>query len=87
MYTIWTKLVSAFIIMRLVVGFAIGAAQTSYVVVDSHLQKKYQAQLGRQEWVTAIEYICADGSSIAPLIIFKGKNLCNTGIPLETSGK
>src|SRR5438270_7950606 len=78
------KLVLSVIIMRLIVGFAIGEAQTSYVVVDSRLRKKYQTQPGRQEWVTAVECICADGSSIAPMIILKGKNLLNTWIPLDT---
>ena len=69
--------------LRLIVGFAIGSGQTSYVVVDSRLRKKYQAQPGRQEWVTAIECICVDGSSIPPTIIYKGKNLLNTWIPLS----
>lgn len=72
-----------FFLMRLIVGFAIGTAQTSFVVVDSHLRKKYQAQPGRQEWVTAVECICADGGSISPFVIFKGKNLTNSWIPLE----
>ena len=52
--------------------------------MDSRLRKKYQTQPGRQEWVTAVECICADGSSIVPLIIFKGKNVLNTWIPLDT---
>jgi hypothetical protein len=47
-----------FFLMKLIVGFAIGTTQTSFVVVDSHLRKKYQAQPGRQEWVTAVECIC-----------------------------
>ena len=31
------------------IGFAIGTGQTSYVVVDSRLRRKYQAEPGRQE--------------------------------------
>ena len=31
-----------FFLMKLTVGFAIGTAQTSFVVVDSHLRKKYK---------------------------------------------
>lgn len=58
-----------------------GESQTSYVVVDSSLRRKYQAQPGRQEWITAIECICADGSSIPPMIIFKGKSLMTSWIP------
>jgi hypothetical protein len=57
------------------------------VVVDAHLRKKYQAQPGRQEWITAIECICVDGTAIDPCIIFKGKNLLNGWIPLDTVGK
>jgi hypothetical protein len=48
----------------LIVGFAVRVEQSSYIVVDSRVQLAYQAQPGRQEWVTAIEYICMDGSSI-----------------------
>ena len=66
------------LLQELIVGFAISAGQTSYVVVDARLRKKYQAQPGRQEWVTALECVCADGSFIPPLIIYKGKNLLNT---------
>src|SRR2546423_1201289 len=72
---------------KVTVGFAIGTAQTSYVVVDAHQRKKYQAQPGRQEWITAIECICVDGTAIEPCIIFKGKNLLNGWIPLDTIGK
>jgi DDE superfamily endonuclease/Tc5 transposase DNA-binding domain len=40
-----------------------------------------EAQPGRQEWVTVIECICANGSSIPPMIIFKGKSLMTSWIP------
>jgi hypothetical protein len=66
---------------KLIIGFAIGISQTSYVVVDSRLRKKYQAHPGRQEWITAVECICVDGTSIPPLIIFKGENLMSSWIP------
>src|SRR5947207_1398580 len=65
------------------IGFAIGTAQTSYVVVDSQLRKKYQAQPGRQEWITVTECVCTDGTSIPPLVIFKGENLMSSWIPKE----
>jgi len=51
------------------------------VVVDSTLRRKYQAQPGRQEWITVIECICANGSSIPPMIIFKGNSLMTSWIP------
>src|SRR5271170_1284879 len=40
-----------------------------------------QAEPGRQEWITVIECICADGSIILPMVIFKGKNLMTSCIP------
>jgi hypothetical protein len=80
------KLVSAMLIL-LIIGFAIGTSQTSYVVVDSRLRRKYQAEPGRQEWVTAVECICTDGSAIPPLIIFKGENLLTSWIPHEVKNE
>ena len=62
-------------------GFRIGESQTSYVVVDSTLRRKYQAQPGGQEWITIIECIGADGSTIPPMIIFKGESLMTSCIP------
>jgi len=56
-------------------GFAIGSIQAACVLIDARLRSKIQAQLGRQEWVTAIECICADGTVIKPLIIFRGEQL------------
>jgi len=55
--------------------------------VDSQLRRKYQAEPGRQEWVTAVECISADGHVITPLIIFKGENLMNSWIPMDIVGK
>src|SRR5579859_7767266 len=55
-------------------AFNIGDSEARRVVMDTNIQSRYQAQPGRQEWVTAIECICADGSTpVAPLIIFTGK--------------
>lgn len=64
-------------------GFGIGTKGTSHVIIDSRVKTAYQAQPGRQEWVTVIECICADGSSIPPLIIFKGENICKNWIPKQ----
>src|SRR5271170_2158049 len=80
MFTIWMKLVCRFVV-SLTIGFAIGESQASYVVVDSTLRRKYQAEPGRQEWITVVECICADGSIIPPMVIFKGKNLMTSWIP------
>jgi DDE superfamily endonuclease len=65
------------------IGFAIETSQSLFVVVDSRLRPKYQAEPGRQEWVTVVEYICADGGLIPPLVIFKGENLLTSWIPRE----
>ena len=51
-------------------GFNIGNFESRQAVVDTTVKSHYQAQPGHQEWVTAVECICADGSSIPPLIIF-----------------
>ena len=64
-------------------GFSIGTVENARVIVDSNVRTKYQAQPGRQEWVTAVECVCADGSSIAPLIIFKGEKVLSSWIPKE----
>jgi len=59
-------------------GFPIGTIQNACVIVDKTVRMKYQAQPGRQEWVTAVECVCADGTAIPPLIIFKGEDVLNT---------
>jgi hypothetical protein len=62
-------------------GFNIGDFEARQVVVDTSVQSRYQAQPGRQEWVTAVECICADGSSISPLIIFTGETFVRQWVP------
>jgi hypothetical protein len=56
-------------------------------VVDSRLRRKYQAEPGRQEWITIVECVCADGGLIPPLIIFKGENLVTSWIPRDVANK
>ncbi len=68
-------------------GFAIGAIEASKVVIDTRITQAStycQAQPGRQEWVTAVECICADGSFIPPCIIFKAENFCHNWVPANT---
>jgi len=63
-------------------GNSIGDIKGAHVVVDKLLQTKYQAHPGRQEWVTAVECVSADGQSILPpLIIFKGKHVLSSWVP------
>jgi hypothetical protein len=56
-------------------GFSIGSMASTKVIVDSTVKSKWQANPGRQEWISIVECICADGTAIDPFIIFKGKNV------------
>jgi len=60
--------------LKLITGFGIGNTQHSYIVVDKMQRKRYQASPGRQEWITAIECVWANGTDILPFIILKGNN-------------
>jgi len=60
-------------------GFAIGDIEASQHIINATIHQRFQAKPGRQEWVTAIECICADGSSLPPLIIFKGESIMSMG--------
>ena len=62
-------------------GFSIGEIEASRRIIDARIRQQYQAKPGRQEWVTSVECICADGTSISPLIIFKAENLSHQWIP------
>ena len=53
-------------------GFAISDVEASQHIINAAICQKFQAKPGHQEWVMAIECICADGTSIPSLIIFKG---------------
>ena len=61
-------------------GFGVGKKRATRVIVDVSLKEAYQAEPGRQEWVTVMECVCADGTFIPSLIIFKGANLCKDWI-------
>ena len=64
-------------------GFAIGKGKAMRSVIDTEVGSKYEAEPGQQEWVTVMECVCADGSSIPPIIIFKRENICKSWIPVE----
>ena len=64
-------------------GFSIGTMESTRIILDSTLCTKHQAHPGRQEWVSMVECICADGSILPPLGIFKGKNVLQNWIPNE----
>jgi hypothetical protein len=55
-------------------GFAMGLISAQKVVTRAeYYGRRHLLQPGNREWVTAIEAICADGYSLPPCIIFKGK--------------
>ena len=56
-------------------GFAISDIEASQCIINATIRQKFQAKPGHQEWVTVVECICAYGSFLPPLIIFKGENL------------
>jgi hypothetical protein len=68
-------------------GFSIRTMESTRIILDSTLRTKHQAHLGRQEWVLMVECICADGSTIPPLGIFKGKNVLQNWIPNDVPDK
>ena len=67
-------------------GFAIGEKEAGRVIIDARVRQKFQAKPGRQEWVTVVECVCADGSHIPPLVIFKAENLSKEWIPASIHG-
>lgn len=67
-------------------GHSIGTMESTRIIIDSTLRTKHQAHPGRQEWISMVECICADGSILPPLGIFKGKNVLQNWIPKEVLG-
>ena len=56
-------------------GFSIETIQATHVIVSLQANSRFQANPGRQEWVTVMETICADASAISPVVSFKGEQL------------
>ncbi|APA15885.1 hypothetical protein sscle_15g106550 [Sclerotinia sclerotiorum 1980 UF-70] len=67
-------------------GHSIGTMESTRIIIDSTLRTKHQAHPGHQEWISIVECICADGSILPPLGIFKGKNVLQNWIPKEVLG-
>lgn len=67
-------------------GFAIGEKEAGKVIINAEVRQKFQAKPGRQEWVTVVECICADGTVVPPLVIFKAENLSTQWIPANING-
>lgn len=56
-------------------GYAIGEIEATKCIINANIRQQFQSKPGRQEWVTSVECICADGMALPPLIIFKGTKL------------
>ncbi|KYG40015.1 hypothetical protein M433DRAFT_98540, partial [Acidomyces richmondensis BFW] len=65
-------------------GFAVGASQSSRVLVNLREESSWKVISGRQEWITAIECVSAAGVVIPPLVIFKAKHTNTAWIPIDT---
>lgn len=62
-------------------GNSIGTIQAACAIIDSSVPMVYYAEPDRQEWVTTVECISAEGNSIPPLVIFTGENTNGQWVP------
>jgi len=62
-------------------GFSIGTIEATRIIVNATLGTRFQGNPGRQEWVSVVECICADGSAISPMLIFKGETISTAWYP------
>jgi hypothetical protein len=60
-------------------GFSIRTMESTRIIVDSTFYTRHQAHPGQQEWVSAVECICIDGTTIDPFIILRGKTSYKVG--------
>jgi hypothetical protein len=63
--------------------FQIGILARAWVIIAAGAgEAPYRTHPGRQEWISSLECRCADGSTVPPLFIFKGKSI-NTNLFVE----
>jgi hypothetical protein len=60
-------------------GFAVRESHSSRALVKIREKSGWRVVPGRQQWITAIECISADGSALPPLVIFKAKHTDTAG--------
>jgi hypothetical protein len=68
-------------------GFSLGSTGKNKVIVSQVTRKelrKFKKILGRQKWITSIEYIGASGVILLPCLIFKAKYTNSSWLPDET---
>lgn len=56
-------------------GMQMGVGMRARVLVDRNQKTVHMKSDGNRELVTVLECICADGSALSPLVIFKGKRV------------
>ena len=56
------------------IGFAVRETQSTRIIVNSTMKSNWKVIARKQEWITILEYIDADGGNLPPMIIFKAKN-------------
>jgi len=54
-------------------GFSMGLAYGARVVIYQDYRNSFKTVDGSREWVTQIDSICTNGSTIPPFLVFKGK--------------
>ena len=64
-------------------GFGVRKRKRMQVIIDTDMKQNYYKELRQKESVIVIDYICVNGSSISPFIIFKSKNLFQSWLPKE----
>ena len=67
-------------------GFAIGEKEAGRCIINVQIRQHFQAKPGRQEWVSVVQCVCADGSVVSPLVIFRAENLSRQWIPANIHG-
>ena len=65
-------------------GFAVRETQSTRIIVGSTMKSNWKIIAGKQEWITVLECIDADGGALPPMIIFKAKNTNIGWIPKDT---
>ncbi len=57
-------------------GFSRGIEECCHVVIDTSVSgTRYRTHPGQKEWIPVIECMCADGTLVPPLFIFKGEGI------------
>ena len=65
-------------------GFQIGATKGEVIVCHCNRPGLTSMKSSNSEWVTILKYICAAGTAIEPLVIFKGKYVQKQWFPKQS---